>query len=66
MALRECCDAFGTANGVKLFRITVEEIDKRCGTGTEVALSPRGKARLDNFLVRGITPPNPKKEKETP
>ncbi len=66
MALRECCDAFATAKNVKVWRITVEEIPAKVGKGTEVALCPRGKDRLDKFIARGTAPPNPSKETETP
>lgn len=65
MALKPCCDVFGTAAGVKKYRVEVHEIVGQAGEEVEsklgrieVDLCPRGLKRLRHFIARGTAPPN--------
>lgn len=69
MALRECCDVYGTANGVRKYRIIVNELSEEKGGEASVvittmkALCPRGKARLLKGVERLTSPPTPREKK---
>ena len=66
MALRQCCDVFGTATGVKKYRICIEvevkpSIWERV-SGVEAWYCPRGFNRAVRFLDRALHPPCVRKE----
>lgn len=69
MALKPCCDVFGTAAGVKKYRVEVHEIVGQAGEEVEsklgrieLDLCPRGLDRLQHFIARGTAPPKTKVE----
>ncbi len=69
MTLRQCCDVFGTAKDVSLYRIRIEKEKAPPETGDWVKVSevtvwycPRGLKRAVNFLGRALLPPTAKKE----
>ncbi len=62
MALRPCCDVFGTATGVKKHRITIEVETSKAGewetvTTAEPDYCPRGVERAIGLLGRAVRPP---------
>ncbi len=70
MALKPCCDVYGTAAGVKKYRIHIEEY-AGTDTGTSFTLidekpdfGPRGKQRLLDGIRRLMSPPTPRTKAE--
>lgn len=75
MALRECCDVYGSANGVKRFRIHIEkqvDVVEGCRLGDGVtyvtlidetkSFCPRAKERFLKGIGRLTSPPAPREK----
>lgn len=72
MAMRQCCDAYETPNGVERWEVCVRRIDDEGNMidGVDPVLlkrphlSPRGLARLLTKIETGTTPPKKRKKED--